>query len=277
MARELVVNYAPYHRSPVKPRSFQDFCAMYDTQGKITGLWSFALQNPKTGEITKELWTPNVVTDQGAVNVLQASINSAVPAAVFNNILITNNSGSTTLNAALNSGTTYASMTVVALPAAIPSGSTIQTGYGTGTTQNWVLAGAAAQSAPIDNVTAQIASATFGIGSAVVPVPQVTDNPTNAALTSNQSTPLSQYSGNLAGGAFTFNATTGAGNRNVVVTFTFKTAANGGTTSIGNYTDAWLVNVATGATTNNYVCHEINSPMRCDNSNNIVVTVTLKL
>ncbi len=277
MARELVVNYAPYHRSPVKPRSFQDFCAMYDTQGKITGLWSFALQNPKTGEITKELWTPNVVTDQGAVNVLQASINSAVPAAVFNNILITNNSGSTTLNAALNSGTTYASMTVVALPAAIPSGSTIQTGYGTGTTQNWVLSGAAAQSATIVNVTSQIASATFGIGSAVVPVPQVTDNPTNAALTSNQSTPLSQYSGNLAGGAFTFNATTGAGNRNVVVTFTFKTAANGGTTSIGNYTDAWLVNVATGATTNNYVCHEINSPMRCDNSNNIVVTVTLKL
>ena len=174
--------------------------------------------------------------------------------------------------------TNVTSLSVAAIPAAIPSGTTLPLGYGTGNTQNVTTNGATSQGATSITVNSFTVNATrFTLGAAVVPVPQVTDNPTNTNLTANATTPLSQYSGNLATGAFTFNATTGAGNRNVVVTFTFANSTNGGSTSNGSYTDCWVVNVNTGATTNNYVAHEINTPMRCDNNNNVTATVTIKI
>lgn len=276
-----IVNYAPYHAASVKPRNFEAFCEMYETGGKITGLWELKQWNPKTGEVIKRIWNKNVVTDQGANNILQRAINSsgATLPNLFNNLLITNNSGSTTLTTALAANATgVVSLAVAALPAAIPSGSVLQLGYGTGNTQNVTTSALAAQGATSISVTSFTVNSTgFTVGNAVVPVPQVTDNPTNTNLTSNATTPLSQYSGNLATGAFTFTPNTGAGNRLVQVTYTFADAANGGTTTIGNYTDAWMVNVNTGATTNNYVAHEVNTPMRCDNSNNITATVTIKI
>ena len=76
----------------------------------------------------------------------------------------------------------------------------------------------------------------------------------------------------------------GAGNRNVVITYIFKNSTNGGTTPNGTYTDAWLVNVASGASNattglfvGNYVAHEINTPMSCNNSNNITASVTIRI
>src|SRR5579883_1891986 len=126
--RELIVNYVPYHKTPVKPQNFADFCEMYETHGKITGLWCLKQWNPRTGEIIKELWNPNVVTDNGAINILERAINSssATLPALFNNLLITNNSGSTTLTASLAANqTNVTSLSVAALPAAIPSGTTL--------------------------------------------------------------------------------------------------------------------------------------------------------
>lgn len=280
MSELLIVNYPLYHKTPVKPRNFEQFCDMYETGGRITGLWELVQWDPKTGTPKVRLWTKNVVTDQGAVNILQRAINSsgATLPNLFNNLLITNNSGSTTLTTALTNGQTgVTSLAVAAIPAAIPSGTTLQLGYGTGQTQNVTSSGSTAQGATSITVTSFTSNAAYAIGTAVVPVPQVTDNPTNTNLTANATTPLSQYSGNLATGAFTFNATTGAGNRNVVVTFTFANSTNGGSTSNGSYTDCWVVNVSSGATTNNYVAHEINTPMRCDNNNNVTATVTIKI
>lgn len=274
-----LVDYEEYHKNPVKPRGFQEFCDMYDGKERgAAGLWEMLQWDPKTGQPRVRVWSNRVVTDQGALNILTCAINNAVPSAVFNNILITNNDGSTTLTTALTNGQTgVTSLAVSATPAAIPSGTVLQLGYGTGQTQNVTTSGSTAQGATSITVTSFTSNAAYGIGTAVVPVPQVTDNPTNVNLTANASSPLSQYSGNLGAGAFTGSATTGAGNRSMQVVFVFKNSTNGGSTSNGNYTSSWLVNVSSGATTNNYADHLINTPMRCDNSNNITATATIKL
>lgn len=285
MGEILIVNSADYWKSSIKPRGFAEFCEMVDTQGRITGLWEFVQSDAKTGRVKKRLWNKNVVTDNGAVNILASAIANASNANPWNNILITNNSGSTTLTTALTNGQTgVTSLAVAALPAAIPSGTTLQIGYGTGQTQNVTTSASAAQGATSISVTSFTSNAAYGVGTAVVPVPQVTDNPTNANLTANATTPLSQYSGVIAAGGFTYSPTTGLGNRSVVVTYVFKNATNGGSTANGSYTDAWLVNVTSGASNatsglfvGNYVAHEINTPMRCDNNNNVTATVTIKI
>lgn len=295
MSRELIVNYVPYHRlTSVKPQNFDDFVDMYETGGKITGLWCLKQWNPKTGEVVKELWNSNVVTDHGAVNILASAIASASNSSQWNNILITNNSGSTTLTTALTNGqTSVTSLAVAAIPAAIPldypapissTVTQLTVGYGTGQTQTVSMNAAASQGATSLTTVSYTSNAAYAIGTAVVPLPNVGENPSNANLTANATSALSQYSGNLSSGAFTYSATTGAGNRSVQISFTFANSTNGGSTSNGNYTDAWLVNVssaASNATTGNfvgnYVAHEINSPMRCDNNNNITATITIKI
>lgn len=286
MSELLLVNHPDYWRSSVKPRGFAEFCDMVDTQGKITGLWEIAEIDTRTGEAKKRVWSKNVVTDNGAVNILASAIANASNANPWNTILTTNNSGSTTLTAALTANATnVTTLSVAATPAAIPSGTTLQLGYGTSNTQNVVTNGVTAQGATSITVNSFTVNSTgFSVGANVVPQPSVTDNPTNANLTANATTPLSQYSGVIAAGGFTYSATTGAGNRSVVVTFAFKTATNGGSTTAGIYTDFWLVNVTSGASNattglfvGNYINHVINNQMQCNNLNNMTATLTIKI
>lgn len=287
---QLTVNFAPYHKArSQKPRDFDQFCNMVCAsrkyKGKPKGIWEFVQTDAKTGKVIHRQWNMNVVTDNGAINILASAIANASNANPWNNILITNNSGSTTLTTALTNGqTAVTSLAVAALPAAIQSGTTIQLGYGTGQTQNVVTSALAAQGATSISVTSFTSNAAYAIGTTVVPVPAVTDNPSNANLTANATTPLSQYSGVIVAGGFTYTPTTGLGNRSVLATFVFKNATNGGSTANGNYTDAWLVNVTSAASNatsglfvGNYVAHEINTPMRCDNSNNVTASVTIKI
>lgn len=278
MSELLLVNYADYWKSAVKPRGFSEFCDMVETDGRLTGIWEMMQTDVRTGRIVQRIWNKNVITDQGAISLLERACNSsgATLPNLFNNLLITNNSGSTTLTTALAANATaITSLAVAALPAAIPSGTVLTLGYGGAAPQNVTTSALAAQGATSISVTSFTVNSTgFIIGSAVVPVPAVTDNPTNVQLTGNVSSGLTSYSGNLATGAFTFTPTSGAGNRTLIVTFQFT---NGGGTAVGNYTDAWIVNVATGATTNNYLAHEINAPMRCDTNNSVTATVTVKL
>jgi hypothetical protein len=275
-----LINIPDYWRTTqVRPRGFLEICDMVETHGRITGIWEIKQWNPKTGEIVKRVVNKNVVTDNGAINMLERAINSssATLPALFNNLLITNNSGSTTLTTGLTNGQTgITSLAVAALPAAIPSGTNLTIGYGGGSTQTVTTSALASQGATSISVTSFTSNATYAAGTAVVPQPNVTDNPTNTQLTGNATTPLTSYSGNLATGAFTFTQTSGAGNRSCLVSFTF-TNSGGSNTAVGNYTDCWIVNVSSGATTNNYVAHEINTPMRCDSSNNITASVTIKI
>lgn len=294
MAELHLVNLPDYWKTSVRPRGFAEFCDMVDTGGKPTGLWEFVQWDPRTGEVRQRLWNKNVLTDHGAVNMLASAIASASNANPWNDLYINNNSGSTTLTTALTNGQTgITSLAVAALPAAVPldypspintTPTVLTVGFGTGQTQNVTVNASASQGGTSITVVSYTSNAAYGIGSNVVPVPNVGENPSNANLSVNQSSVISQYSGALASGAFTYNATTGAGNRNVVVSYTFANSTNGGSTPNGSYTDAWLVNVSSGAsnaTTGNfvgsYIAHEINTPMTVNNSNNITVQMTIKI
>jgi hypothetical protein len=285
---EFFVNHEDYWHIGPKPRGYAEWTEMYETKGKVTGLWELTQWDPKTGRVKRRVWNKNVVTDNGAIQLLTCAIANAVPAAVFNNLYINNNGGSSTLSAA--SGTsaisTGANLAVVAIPAQVPLNypspanavvTQLTLGFGSGTTQTISMNATTAALATALNIVGFTPTINFPIGTAVVPLPNVQENPSNANLKANQSSVVEQYSGVIAAGGFVTTQTAGLGNRQIVVTFTFKTATNGGSTAVGNYTDTWLVNVTSAAAANNYICHEINVPMRCDNSNNLTATVTIKL
>jgi hypothetical protein len=286
-SEQLLVDYNNYWKTPVKPRNFDDFSRMYSAaENGPAGLWEVVQWDPKTGKAKKRTWSNRILTDNGAIQILTAAINNAVPAAVFNNIYINNNDASTTLTTALTNGQTgVTSLAVAAIPAAIPttypspangSNSQAMIGFGTGQTQT-VTTASASQSATSITTTSFTSNAAYAIGTAVVPVPNIAENPSNANLKANQSSVLEQYSGNLSSGAFTSTQTTGAGNRQMTVVFVFKNSTNGGSTSNGSYTTFWLVNVSSAAAANNYVDHLINVPVRCDNSNNISASCSIKI
>lgn len=275
MLTQELINIPEYWRNTqVRPRGFTELCDMIDTQGKIMGIWMLEEWDPKTGEVRRRQINRNVVTDDGAIEVFKCAITNAVPSAVFNNIYINNNSGATTLTTALTNGqTSVVSLAVASIPAAIPLNypspanavvTQIQVGYGTGQTQTVSMNAAASQNATSLTTVSYTSNAAYGIGTAVVPLPNVAENPTNTNLKANQSTVVEANSGALSSGAYTYTPTTGTGNRTCQVQFVFKTSANGGSTAIGNYTDCWLTNVTSAPTTNNYVAHEINAPMRVD-------------
>src|SRR5260370_1282369 len=234
MAEQLLVALPEYWKSSVKPRNFNDFCEMIDTQGKITGIWEWRQWNPKTGKTVKREWNKNVVTDDGAIEIFKCAIANAVPAAVFNNIYINNNSGSSTLTTALTNGQKpLVSLAVAAIPAAIPlnnitpatGGTAIQVGYGTGQTQNVSMNGAAVKGATSLTTVSYTSNAAYAIGQNVVPLPNVCENPTNTNLQDTQTcTAVEKYSGNLPGGPFTYTTTTAAGNPTVIVHFPLSDA-----------------------------------------------------
>lgn len=298
-----LINFPEYHAThSQRPRNFEQFCEMVCASkdpkftGKIKGIWQWEQWDPKTGEVKKREWNCNVVTDNGAINILASAIANASNANPWNNIYINNNSGSTTLSSTLSTGTpiaTGASLGVAALPAAVPLNypapananvTTLQINYGGASPQTISMNALTAQNATLLNVVGFTPSSNWAAGTPVVPVPNVQENPTNANLKANQTTVVEMYSGVIAAGGFTYTPTTGAGNRSVVVTFVFKNVTNGGSTPNGAYTDAWLVNVTSAASNatsgnfvGNYVCHEINTPMTVNNSNNVTVTITIKI
>lgn len=265
MTRQLLVTLPEYHKSSVKPLNFEAFTDMFEAHDGPLGLWCMKTSDRYTGEVITELWTKNVVTDTGATAMLKNTWNNAGSAiSIYNQIAIAAQAGSTTLQTALTNGQTgVTSLSVAALPAAIPSGTTITLGYGTGTTQNVTTSALANAAATSITVTSFTSSAAFAIGTNVVPVPTTSDNPSSVTG--------AQYSGALSGGAFTFSGT-GAGNRQVVISYTF----NGGSFTAGNYTEAYTANAGTivaGATAS----HLITTPMALNGTTNLTVTITEKV
>lgn len=266
MARVLEVTLPEYHKTPVKPQNFMELCDMYEAHEGPLGLWCLSLSDRKTGEIFKELWTKNIVTDTGGTAMLKNTWNNAGSAVgIMNQIAIAAQQGSTTLTTALTANATgVTSLAVAALPAAIPSGTVLTLGYGTGNTQNVTTSALAALNATSITVTSFTVNATgFTIGSAVVPVPTTSDNPSSVTG--------AQYSGALSSGAFTFSGT-GAGNRQVVISFTF----NGGSFTAGNYTEAYTCN-ANPIVAASTASHLITTPMSLNTNTNLTVTITEKV
>lgn len=281
MSELLTVNFTDYHRErSQRPRNFDQFqamvCSSKQYQGKTKGIWEI-VRSDRDGRVLERLWNMNVVTDAGAIALLKRGCNSAGATLpnLFNQIAMTNGSGPTTLTTALTNGQSgVTSLAVAALPAAIPAttggvATQVVIGFGSGQTQTVTLSAGASAGATSISVNSFTANAAYAIGTAVVPLPHVAEDP--SSLTGS----LVSYSGALATGAFTFTPTTGAGNRTDLVTFQFTTA---GGTSVGNYTDFWIVNTNPVAGTGQTLAHEINMPMRCDSTpNNVTATVTLKI
>lgn len=238
---------------------------MYDASIGPLGLWCLSLSDAKTNETIRELWTKNVIVDNGGTAMLKNTWNNAGSAvSIFNQIAIGLQAGSTTLTTALTNGQTgVTSLAVQALPAAIASGVTITIGFGTGQTQNVVTNGTASLGATSITVNSFTSNAAYAIGTNVVPVPTTSDNPSGSTG--------AQYSGALSSGAFSFSGT-GAGNRQVVITYQFL----GASTTAGNYTEAYTTNanpIASGSTAS----HLITAPMAVNTSTNLTVTITEKV
>jgi len=224
---------------------------MVETHGAPTGIWEWKQWDPKTGEIRKREITKNVITDKGAINILASAIAAASNSSQWNNLYINNNSGSTTLTTALTNGqTSVISLAVAAIPAAIsldypaPISSTVTqltVGYGTAQTQVVSMNASASQAATALTTVSYTSNAAYAIGTNVVPLPNVGENPTNGNLKVNATTPVESYSGNLSAGAFVYTATTGAGNRSLVISFTFANATNGGSATNGKHSCRLLV------------------------------------
>ncbi len=246
----LLVAIPEYHRSLGKPRGFQELADMIDwtrPDWRGAAIWEMIRRDEKTGRELARLWAKNVVTDTGALAMLKNVWNNAAGAVgIFNQIAIDTNAGSTTLTTALAANATgVTSISVAALPGPIASGTTITLGYGGAAPQNVVtsaLANAGATSITVTSFT--VNSTGFAVGANVVPVPTTSDNPSSLSGTV-------AYSGALASGAFTYSGT-GAGNRQVQIQYTFP-----GSTTVGNYTEAWTVNTnpvgATGETANHII------------------------
>lgn len=281
MGELLLVNHPAYYRErSQRPRTFGQFCdlvgASMEHAGKTKGIWEI-VRSDRDGKILERIWNMNVVTDQGAISLLERGCNSssATLPGLFNQIAMTNGSGPTTLTTALTNGQTgITSLAVAALPAAIPAttggvATQVVIGFGSGQTQTVTLSAGASAGATSISVNSFTANAAYGIGTAVVPLPNVAENPSSLPGS------LVAYSGALGTVAFTFTPTTGAGNRTEVVTFQFTVA---GGASVGTYTDFWLVNTNPVSGTGQTLAHEINTPMRCDSTpNNVTATVTLKI
>ncbi|MGH2478188.1 MAG: hypothetical protein ACRDHW_00815 [Ktedonobacteraceae bacterium] len=277
----LTVNFKPWHHArSQRPRNFEQFtemvCADDQYGGRTKGIWEI-IQSDRDGNVLERLWNLNVVTDAGAISLLKRGCNSAGATLpnLFNQIAMTNGSGSTTLTTALTNGQTgITSLAVAALPAAIPAttggvATQLTIGFGSGQTQIVTVSAGAAAGATSISVVSFTSNAAYGIGTAVVPLPTVAEDP--SALVGS----LVSYSGALPTGAFTFTPTTGAGNRTDVATFQFTVA---GGTSVGNYTDFWLVNTNPVGALGETLAHEINTPMRVDSvPNNITATVSLRI
>jgi hypothetical protein len=264
--RDLLVTYQPYYHCAVKPQNFTEFCAMVTDLRYPDGIWCVKTTDRFTGEVIREVWHLNVITDTGGIALLKNTWNSAGSAvAIFNQLAIAANAGSTTLTTALAANQTgVTSLAVQAVPASIPSGTTLTLGYGTSNTQTVTTSALTAAQATSISVTTFTVNATgFAIGQNVVPSPTTSDNPSSA--------PGAQYSGALSSGAFAYSGT-GAGNRQVVISYTF----NGGSATAGNYTEIFTCNanpIVAGAT----ATHLIVPPMALNSSTNLTVQATEKL
>lgn len=270
MGRTLYVSDDRYFKNPVKPLCFRDWVEMYEKKGpKPVGLWRVCTIDKFTGEILIEQWLENVLTDNGALASWKNLVGvSSVTA--FNFLLIGTGAGVTTLTTALSNGQTgITSLAVAALPAAIPSGTTLLIGAGTGQTQSVTTSATAAVGATSISVGSFTANAAYAIGTNVAPQASTSDNPSSLSGTISNS-------GALTTGQVTFSGA-GAGNRQMQIQYTFSTMGSPAATA-ANYTEAWLAQAASVSGANQTALHVIfNAPMAVNSSSTGPVTIVEKL
>lgn len=213
-----------------------------------------------------DLWARNVITDTGATQMLKSTWNNAVPASVYNYLVIAfGNRSYAVLTTALTAGQT--AVTSLACSGgiqvvAMPNSSPITVSYGTANAETFTTgASAGALGATSIAVASQTSVNAHSVNDYIVTQPSTSDNPSSVSNSAN--------SGALAAGAFTFSGT-GAGNRQVQIQYTFSTS-----TTAGAYTESYTSNAATIAagTTGS---HLIFPPQTINSTTSLQLTVTEK-
>lgn len=226
-------------------------------------IWEFKNWDKQTGKVHSRMIIKNVITDNGAISMLKNTWNSSGGAVnIFSHVVISPNGCSTKLTSATGTSP-ITSIAVTALPAAIANSATMTIGYNgsnpaTITINNSGGYSTGATSLTVNSFTPAI---NYPVGTDVVAIPSVTDNPSSVSGTVD--------SGALSSGAFTFNATTGLGNRNVVISVTFT----GTTGNAGTYTEAYTSNAGTIAA-NSTASHVIFPGFVLNSSTNETITLT---
>lgn len=247
MERVLTVTNAPeYWKSSVRPRNFDDFKAMYDrSRYRQIGFWQLITRN-KHGEITSEDWIKNTLTIIGAKNALTNLFCATSTINGFKYVAISNGDGVTALTSALATGQSYTSLSVDALTALIPSGTTITIGKGTGQEQDAVLSSQADSGATTININSITANANYVIGVNVSPAVDKTANPSSLPGT------LSSYSSALTNGDFTYSSDSSSATASFSRTFSVP-----GDTTAGTYTGGYVVNKSPVDATNQIAVHVV--------------------
>lgn len=226
-------------------------------------IWEFKNYNKRTGRVNNRMLVKNIITDNGGISLLKNLWNSSGSAvSIMSHVVASPNGASTTLTAATGTSA-ITTLSVNALPAALSSGATLTLGYGGGTTQTVTLSSGASLGATSLTVTSFTPTINYPIGTAVVPIPSVTDNPSSVSGTVD--------SGALSSGAFTYTATSGTGNRTCQIIATLT----GTTGNAGNYTEAYTSNAGTIAS-NSTASHVIFPAFVLNGTTNESVTLTEK-
>lgn len=249
-----------YWRKGVKPISFEEVVAR---SARHQCIWQLENWDANTGELYERACAHNVITDNGAISGLKNLWNSAGSAiAIGSHVTVSPNGFAAKLSVASGAGATT-SLSVQALVNGLANGSTATLGYNGATPQTITLNATASAGNTTLTVVSFTPSVNFPIGTDICAIPSVTDNPSSVSGTVD--------SGALSAGAFTFNATTGLGNRNVVIVATITgTSGNAGT-----YSEAYTGNNATIATGTTF-SHIIIPGFVLNSSTNETLTLTEK-
>lgn len=249
-----------YWNKNKKPTTFEE---VVKRSARHQCVWELQNWDADTGEINERGCAHNIITDNGAISMLKNLWNSAGSAiGIMCFIVASPLDFATKLSVASGSGATT-SLTVTALINGLANGSTMTLGYNGATPQTVTLNATASAGNTTLTVVSFTPSVNFPIGTDLVGIPSVTDNPSSVAGSAATST--------LAGGAFTYNATTGLGNRNVVIVGTITgTSGNAGT-----YEGAYTSNASTIAT-GSTASHIIIPGFVLNSSTNETLTLTEK-
>jgi len=249
-----------YWRGKQKPVSFEE---IVKGSARHQCVWQLENWDAHSGELYERACAHNVITDNGAISMLKNLWNSSGSAiSIMSHIVVSPNGFAAKLSAASGTSATT-TLSVQALVNGLASGSTATLGYNGATPQTITLNATASAGNTSLTVVSFTPTVNFPIGTDICAIPSVTDNPSSVSG--------SVDSGALSAGAFTYNATTGLGNRNVVIVGTITgTSGNAGT-----YTEAYTSNAGTIAS-NSTASHIIIPGFVLNSSTNETLTLTEK-
>src|SRR2546430_31272 len=169
-----------YWRKGFKPTTYAEVVAR---SARHQCIWQLENWDANSGELYERGCAKNVITDNGGISLLKNLWNSAGSAvAIGSHVTVSPNGFATKLTVA--SGTSpITTLSVQALVNGLANGSTMTLGYGGATPQTVTLNAIANAGNTSLTVVSFTPSANFPIGTDIVAIPSVTDNPSSVSGT----------------------------------------------------------------------------------------------